>query len=42
MDENLCKSAQEHVNDIGPKDLLLYKSRGTEPEDRIAKYGNYS
>ena len=42
-DENLCKSAQEHVNDIGPKGLLLYQSSdGTEPEDRIAKYGNYS
>ena len=41
-DENLCKSAQEHVNDIGPKGLLLYQSSdGTEPEDRIAKYGNY-
>ena len=38
-DENLCKSAQEHVNDIGPKGLLLYQSSdGTEPEDRIAKY----
>ena len=42
-DENLCRSAQEHVNDIGPKGLLLYQSSdGTEPEDRIAKYGNYS
>ena len=42
-DDNLCKSAQEHVNDIGPKGLLLYQSSdGTEPEDRIAKYGNYS
>ena len=42
-DENLCKSAQEHVNDIGPKGLLLYQSSdGTEPEDRIAKYGIYS
>ena len=42
-DENLCKSAQEHVNDIGPKGLLLYQSSdGTEPEDRIAKYGNYT
>ena len=42
-DENLCKSAQEHVNDIGPKGLLLYQSSdGTEPEDRISKYGNYS
>ena len=42
-DENLCKSAQEHVNDIGPKGLLIYQSSdGTEPEDRIAKYGNYS
>ena len=42
-DDNLCKSAQEHVNDIGPKGLLLYQSSdGTEPEDRISKYGNYS
>ena len=42
-DENLCKSAQDHVNDIGPKGLLLYQSSdGTEPEDRISKYGNYS
>ena len=42
-DNNLAKSAQEHVNDIGPKGLLLYQSSdGTEPEDRIAKYGNYS
>ena len=41
-DENLCKSAQEHVDDIGPKGLLLYQSSdGTEPEDRISKYGNY-
>ena len=41
-DENLCRSAQEHVDDIGPKGLLLYQSSdGTEPEDRIAKYGNY-
>ena len=41
-DENLCKSALEHVNDIGPKGLLLYQSSdGTEPEDRISKYGNY-
>ena len=42
-DVNLAKSAQEHVNDIGPKGLLLYQSSdGTEPEDRIAKYGNYT
>ena len=42
-DQNLATSAQEHVNDIGPKGLLLYQSSdGTEPEDRIAKYGNYS
>ena len=31
-DENLAQSAQEHVNDIGPKGLLLYQSSdGTEP-----------
>ena len=42
-DENLALSAQEHVNDIGPKGLLLYQSSdGTEPEDRIAKYGTYT
>ena len=42
-DENLVKSAQSHVNDIGPKGLLLYQSSdGTEPEDRISKFGNYS
>ena len=42
-DENLTLSAKEHVNDIGPKGLLLYQSSdGTEPEDRISKYGNYS
>ena len=41
-DVNLTKSAQEHVDDIGPKGLLLYQSSdGTEPEDRISKYGNY-
>lgn len=42
LDPNLCESAKEHVNDIGPKGLLSYQSSdGTEPEDRIAKYGNY-
>jgi len=42
-DPNLCQSALEHVNDIGPKGLLLYQSSdGTEPEDRIAKYGNFT
>ena len=41
-DENLAKSAKEHVEDIGPKGLLQYTSSdGTEPEDRICKYGNY-
>lgn len=41
-DDNLAASANEHVNDIGPKGLLLYQSSdGTEPEDRIAKYGSY-
>ena len=41
-DQNLFSSAQEHVNDIGPKGLLLYQSSdGTEPEDRINKYCNY-
>ena len=41
-DENLCRSAQEHIDDIGPKGLLLYQSSdGIEPEDRISKYGNY-
>ena len=41
-DDTLCKSAQEHVNDIGPKGLLTYQSSdGTEPENRITKFGNY-
>ena len=41
-DPNLARSAQEHVDDIGPKGLLLYQSSdGTEPEDRISKYGTY-
>ena len=41
-DQNLARSAQEHVEDIGPKGLLLYQSSdGTEPEDRISKYGTY-
>ena len=41
-DENLAKSASEHVNDIGPKGLLIYQSsNGLEPEERIAKYGKY-
>ena len=41
-DQNLYSSANEHVNDIGPKGLLLYQSSdGTEPEDRINKYCNY-
>ena len=38
----MARSAQEHVDDIGPKGLLLYQSSdGTEPEDRISKYGTY-
>lgn len=42
LDENLCKSAMDHVLDIGPKGELSYESSdGTEPEERIAKYGNY-
>lgn len=42
LDEYLCLSAQEHVEDIGPRGLLSYQSSdGTEPEDRISKYGNY-
>ena len=41
-DEVLTKSAQEHVNDIGPKGLLTYQSSdGTDLEKRITKYGNY-
>ena len=39
----LASSAMEHVSDIGPKGLLSYQSSdGTEPEDRIAKYGTSS
>lgn len=42
LDPNLCASAREHVMDIGPKGLLSYQSSdGTEPEDRISKYGIY-
>ena len=38
-DNNLYLSAKEHVNDIGPKGLLLYQSSdGREPENRISKY----
>ena len=41
-DDTLALSAQQHVNDIGPKGLLTYQSSdGTEPENRITKYGNY-
>ena len=41
-EDALAASAQEHVDDIGPKGLLLYQSSdGTEPEDRISKYGTY-
>ena len=41
-DENLAKSAKEHVDDIGPKGLVLYQSSdGTEPPERITKYGSY-
>ena len=37
-DQNLYSSAEEHVNDIGPKGLLLYQSSdGTEPEDTHQK-----
>lgn len=40
--EYLAMSAQEHVNDIGQKGLLLYQSSdGTEPQDRIGRYGKY-
>lgn len=42
LDPYLCMSAQEHVDDIGPKGMLSYQSSdGTEPEDRISKYGTY-
>ena len=41
-EDALAQSAQQHVNDIGPKGILSYQSSdGTEPEDRITKYGNY-
>jgi hypothetical protein len=41
-DDNLTKSATEHVLDIGQKGLLSYESSdGTEPEERISKYGHY-
>lgn len=41
-DDSLALSAMEHVLDIGPKGLLSYQSSdGTEPEERISKYGQY-
>jgi hypothetical protein len=41
-EESLAMSAMEHVLDIGPKGLLSYQSSdGTEPEERISKYGKY-
>ena len=41
-DESLSMAALEHVLDIGPKGFLSYQSSdGTEPEERICKYGNY-
>ena len=41
-DDNLAQSANEHVNDIGPKGLLIYQSSNSlELEDRKAKYGKY-
>ena len=42
-DDNLAASALEHVNDIGPQGALSYQSSdGTEPEDRISKYGTFT
>jgi len=42
LDENLCKASLAHCDDIGPKGELTYQSSdGTEPEERIQKYGNY-
>ena len=41
-DEYLSIIAQEHIDDIGPKGLLLYESSdGTPIEGRVSKYGNY-
>ena len=41
-DNKLYQSAKAHVEDIGPKGLLSYQSSdGTDPEDRISKYGNF-
>ena len=41
-DDNLSQRANEHVNDIGPKGLLIYQSsNGLEAEDRRAKYRKY-
>lgn len=41
-DDCLALSAKDHVDDIGPKGLLSYQSSdGTEPEDRISKYGQF-
>lgn len=41
-DDSLYQAAMEHVLDIGPKGLLCYQSSdGTEPEERISRYGQY-
>ena len=37
-DDNLAQSAKEHVNDIGPKSLLIYQSSNDlEPKDHIGR-----
>ena len=41
-DDILSKSAQAHVDDIGPKGLLTYQSSdGTELDARVSKFGSY-
>ena len=38
-DDNLAQSANEHVNDIGHKGLLIYQSSsGLEPKGLVAEY----
>ncbi|MCQ2816087.1 MAG: CAP domain-containing protein [archaeon] len=42
-DDHLAASALFHVNDIGPRgDLSYASSDGTEPEDRISRYGTFT
>ncbi len=42
LNDCLCKAAQDHVNDIGPKGITDHiGSDGSEPSDRIERYLNW-